>query len=145
MIDPRNNCRAVGRRALGLKANSEARKSPPNESAIGKIKRRDHSNINRGHARNEQQHGEENALPAGSCAFQVTTRSMTKTGPRIILAIHPAEAKKCGICQKKRIAKSVQARRRESFRAAAHPINGGNAPGIAPTRVFAGLIRLSGV
>ena len=54
-------------------------------------------------------------------------------------------AKKCGICQKNKIAKRLQAPAPAFPVAAAQPIIGGKAPGIAPTRVFAVLIRLSGV
>src|SRR5438477_67076 len=52
-------------------------------------------------------------------------------------------AKKCGSCQKNKIANNVQAGKARSLRAAAQPISGGNAPGIAPTSVLAVLIRFS--
>src|SRR5436309_3003358 len=54
-------------------------------------------------------------------------------------------AKKCGSCQKKRMAKRLHAPGSSRPLAAAQPIIGGSAPGIAPTSVFAVLMRLSGV
>ena len=54
-------------------------------------------------------------------------------------------AKKCGNCQKDRIANSAQPSPLNSPRAAVQPINGGSAPGIAPMTVFSHVTRLSGV
>jgi hypothetical protein len=54
-------------------------------------------------------------------------------------------AKKWGNCQKKRMAKRLQAPGSRRPVAAAQPIMGGKAPGIAPTRVLAVLMRFRGV
>ena len=54
-------------------------------------------------------------------------------------------AKKWGNCQKKRMAKRLHAPGSSRPLAAAQPIIGGNAPGIAPTRVLTVLMRFSGV
>ena len=54
-------------------------------------------------------------------------------------------AKKCGNCQKNKIANSAQPSPLNSPRAAVQPINGGNAPGTAPIAVFSHVTRLSGV
>ena len=54
-------------------------------------------------------------------------------------------AKKCGICQMKTIANKVQAPKSSESRAAAQPIKGGSAPGIAPTKVLSVVTRFSGV
>src|ERR1051325_6422427 len=52
---------------------------------------------------------------------------------------------KCGNCHRKTMKKSSHAAGSRRPRAAAQPINGGAAPGMAPTRVHRGVIRLSGV
>ncbi len=54
-------------------------------------------------------------------------------------------AKKCGSCQKNKIANSAQPSPLNSPRAAVQPISGGNAPGTAPIAVFNQVTRLSGV
>ena len=54
-------------------------------------------------------------------------------------------ARKCGSCQKNKNGEQRPAARSISPRAAVQPINGGNAPGIAPTMVFSHVTRLSGV
>ncbi len=52
---------------------------------------------------------------------------------------------KCGNCQKKRTANSIQASASRRPRAAAQPISGGIAPGTAPMSVHSGVLRLAGV
>ena len=54
-------------------------------------------------------------------------------------------ARKCGNCQKNRIANNDQPPWLMPFRAAVQPIKGGNAPGIAPTIVFSVVTRFNGV
>ena len=54
-------------------------------------------------------------------------------------------ARKCGICQKNKIAKSASPSVVRSLRAAVQPISGGSAPGTAPMAVFNHVIRLRGV
>src|SRR5579862_1666945 len=54
-------------------------------------------------------------------------------------------AMKCGNCQKKRIANSTQPPNESEPRAAAQPISGGSAPGIAPTAVESVVRVFSGV
>ena len=54
-------------------------------------------------------------------------------------------ARKCGICQRNRIAKSTNAPGSSVPRAAAQPITGGSAPGNAPTTVESDVRVFSGV
>ena len=52
---------------------------------------------------------------------------------------------KCGSCQKAWMAKRASPSPPNSPRAAVQPINGGSAPGTAPTSVLSQVTRLSGV
>src|SRR6202451_4135817 len=54
-------------------------------------------------------------------------------------------AMKCGNCQKNRIANRIHAPADNEPRAAAQPISGGSAPGMAPTAVASVVRVLSGV
>ena len=56
-----------------------------------------------------------------------------------------AMARKCGICQVKRMPKSTHAPKSSEGRIAVQPIIGGMAPATAPTTVQKEVLRFSGV
>src|SRR5215212_2456206 len=80
------------------------------------------------------------AQPAQSLRFSITKPAWAYSS-RYIQAI----ARKCGICQVKRIPNKIQAPASSDGCTAVQPITGGIAPDTAPTTVQKEVLRFSGV